>query len=317
VPIGIRHLRYFLSAAEHLQFGRAARALGVRQPTVSRQVCELEDRLGVLLFERHPRGIHLTAAGRTFAADAQRIMSELERATSRAARAGRAEIGVLRIAFYSSLAGGRLPELLGEHRQRWPKVELGLIEADPVQQLKLLAERRIDLAVVAAEQPAQHSDFETAWWWKEPVFVALRGDHELADGASLTWAELREETFLVRAYETGPVIYNWLAPRLAPSELMPNIQQQDVSREGLLGMVRAGFGVTIVSEPATKLGVPDVVFRPVADDNAFIGITAAWMRENANPALRRFLSFVREQLRERSPERQAGFEVPAGSALPG
>jgi len=301
----LRHLRYFLSAGEHLQFGRAARALGVRQPTISRQVRALEDQLGVSLFDRHPRGIRLTYAGRALFTDAQRIITDLDRAEQRALRAGRAEIGTLRIAFYSSLVGGNLTGLLREHRSRWPEVDLVLVEADPVHQLSLLAERRIDLAVLAAEDAHRHPDLESAAWWTERVFVALPEGHALTGRSSVSWVDLRDETFVVRAYETGPVIYNWLARRVAPNRLLPKIQQQDISREGLLGLVEAGFGLTIVSEPATLLGVPGVIYRPITDDNAQIGIRAAWLRENINPVLRRFLSFVPQWLKRHPVEHRA------------
>lgn len=299
--LDVRQLRYFLSAAEHLQFGRAARALGVQQPTVSRHVGELEDRLGVRLFDRHPRGIHLTAAGRALANDGQRIVSDLERAARRALRAGRAEIGVLRVAFYSSLAGGRLAQLLHAHRSRWPEVELVLIETDPVQQAGLLIEGQIDLAVVAAAGDHHFPELEVVHWWNERVFAALPEKHPLSERGSLTWADLRQETFVVRAYETGPVIYNWLAQRLDPDDCLPNIQQQEVSREGLLGLVEAGFGLTVVSEPATRIGIPRVVYRPITNENATIAVRGAWLRENINPVLMRFLSFVREELKKRPP----------------
>lgn len=204
---------------------------------------------------------------------------------------------MLRIAFYSSLAGGRLASLLHAYRIRWPEVELVLVEADPVHQVSLLTEGRVDLAVLAATDADRYPDLESARWWMEPIFVALPEDHPLAGRSSVSWIDLRQETFVVRAYETGPVIYNWLAQRLDPDDLLPKIEQQEVSREGLLGLVEAGFGVTVVSEPATRIGIPHVVYRPITDDNAAIGISAAWLRENVNPVLLRFLSFVSEQLK--------------------
>jgi DNA-binding transcriptional LysR family regulator len=271
----------------------------------------------VRLFDRHPRGIHLTAAGRVLAKDAQRILLDVERAESRALRAGQAEIGVLRIAFYSSLAGGRLTTLLQAHRLRWPEVELVLIEADPVHQVGLLNEGQADLAVIAAAGDHHFPQFEILQWWTERMFVALPEDHPLAALSSLQWGDLRQETFVIRAYEAGPVIYNWLAQRLDPDDCLPNIQQQEVSREGLLGLVEAGFGLTVVSEPATRIGIPGVVYRPIADDNATIAIRGAWLRENVNPVLCRFRSFVREQLKASPPGRPASGSSPAKSPSPG
>ncbi len=119
----------------------------------------------------------------------------------------------------------------------------------------------------------------------------------MAASATLTWAELRGEMFVVRAYGSGPVIYAWLAGKLDPGGFAPNIHQHDISRECLLGLVSAGYGLTVVAESATALVVPGVVYRPVTDADATMSVRMAWLNENENPALGRFLSHARRVAR--------------------
>ena len=119
----------------------------------------------------------------------------------------------------------------------------------------------------------------------------------MAASAALTWAELRDETFLVRAYGSGPVIYAWLAGKLDPGGFAPKIHQHDISRECLLGLVSAGYGLTVVAESATALVIPKVVYRPISDEDAMMSVRMAWLNENENPALGRFLSHARRVAR--------------------
>ncbi len=110
--IDIPKIRYFLAATEHLNYARAALALGVSSSTLSRQIHRLEDSLGVSLFERHRNGIRLTVAGRQFHARAQQVIFELGRAIDNAARAGRAEIGDLYLGVAPSILMGPLQGFL-------------------------------------------------------------------------------------------------------------------------------------------------------------------------------------------------------------
>ncbi len=294
--INLRNLRYFVAVAEAQSFRQGAVALGVRQPTVSRQVRDLEDALGVDLFERHPgEGVRLTPAGRTFLARALRVLADLDRACTEAGCAGRAETGTLAIAFSTSLAGGWLQNLLGTFRRERPEVAIRLLEGNTTDQLLALKDRGCDVAFLAGTFEAPGVDHETLWI--ERAHVALPTDHPLAGQVFVAWEDIKGETFLVRAHDSGPGKDRWLAARLAPSGLPPRIIQHAVSRENLIGLVEAGFGVTVIPASATGITHPGVVFRPIRDDSATIAVTAAWLPENPNPALRRFLCLARDLAR--------------------
>ena len=125
----LRHLRYFVAIADAGHVTRAAAALGIGQPPLSQQIQALERELGLALFERLPRGVRLTEAGRAFAEDARRILREVEQAGERARRVARGEVGRIRVGMINSAPFHPLiPRLIREFRRRYPNVALTLEE---------------------------------------------------------------------------------------------------------------------------------------------------------------------------------------------
>lgn len=290
--IDVRRLRYFVAVAEAQSFRGAARALDLHLPSLSRGVRRLEDELGVSLFERHREGVRLTVAGRAFLRDVHRVLFELDRAVVDAGSAGRAEVGQLNLGFFTSLISGRLHDLLASYRRTFPEVTVRVHEVPYLDQFAALHERRIDLAIYAGDERSPILD--TLDLWTERVFVALPEGHRLAAQRSADWQRLGEEALLVRSWESEPVVCSFLVTRFAARGRLPRIVQHAASRENLLGLVRAGFGVTIVAEPATAARYPGVVFRPIAEPDAGLAIKAAWLPRNDNPVLRRFLALLRQ-----------------------
>ncbi|MGK9166678.1 LysR family transcriptional regulator [Inquilinus limosus] len=285
-------IKYVVAVAEHLSFRRAADALRIRQSAVSRQVRKLEEVIGVALFERYSGGLRLTHAGRTFIRDARCILMLLDQAVGRADRNGRAEAGLLTLGFFPSLVSGPLKEALQRFRRLSPGILIETMEGSPVDQLQWLRARRIDAGVLAGGYEA--SDLKQLPLWEEQIFAALPQDHELAGEETLNWQDLRREHWLVRTFESGAVVYNFLIGRIAADGHIPATSLHLTSRENVLGLVGAGYGVTIVPETLVGLNFPGVVFRPITGEGALLPISAAWLGNNDNPALRRFLSLLRQ-----------------------
>lgn len=284
-----------LLVADFLSIRRAAEQLRLRPSAVSRRVRALEDQLGVTLFERYSTGVQPTLAGRRYFDRARWAIAELDYAAENALSVKRGEVGVLRVSFYPSLASGLLHQILAEHRVRFPHLRLSFQEAAPADQLVAVRQRRVDVAFLTAVTDAPGAESEQLW--QERIYVALPEGHALAARGALTWMALRDEAFVVRAYGSGPVIYAWLAGKLHPDGYAPNIQQHDVCRESLLGLVSAGHGLTVVAKSASALSIPGVVYRPVADADATVSVRMAWLLDNENPALGSFLSHARRVAR--------------------
>src|SRR5580765_4416541 len=141
----LRHLRYFVWVGEEQHYGRAARRLRVAQPALSRQIQDLEEELGFKLFERLPRGVKLTAAGRLFLEDARRVLQELNEAAARAARVASGRSGTLRVGFTENSSWrGVVPDSFRRFRQQQPDAELQLKPAASLEQLEAMRSGRLD-----------------------------------------------------------------------------------------------------------------------------------------------------------------------------
>jgi len=287
--VDIGQLRYFVTAAGHLNFRRAACAMGVQRPTLSRQIRQLEEDLGLSLFERNRDGVQLTAAGRNFLNRAHRVLFELDQAIMAARRTGRAESGPLSLGIMISLASGPLRTFLSTNRKRFSDIELSLLEGSPTDLVAALREHRIDLAIGLS---ALGSDgIETMCLWLEPVFVAIPEEHPLAVRSSVGWKDLQGNTFMVRSWSSTPTIHDYLVSHLPVDT---QFVQHLASREAIFGLVGAGYGITTVSESAIGPSYPGVVFRRIDEPNATIKVTAAWLPDNTNPVRRKFLAMLRD-----------------------
>ena len=145
----LRHLRYFVQVAEEQHYGRAAERLRVAQPALSRQIQDLEEEIGFKLFDRLPRGVKISAAGKSFLMDARRILHEVNEAAARAKRVALGQSGTLRVGFVESVSWhGVVPDSFREFRERQPDVELQLKQASSMEQTEAVHSGRLDAGFV-------------------------------------------------------------------------------------------------------------------------------------------------------------------------
>src|SRR5712691_2994652 len=145
----LRHLRYFVAIGEEQHYGHAARELRVAQPALSRQIQDLEEELGFKLFDRLPRGVKLSAAGRLFLEDARRILQQVSEAAARAARVASGRSGTLRVGFTENASWrGVVPDSFRRFRERQPDAELQLQPDASLAQLEAIRSGRLDTGFV-------------------------------------------------------------------------------------------------------------------------------------------------------------------------
>ncbi|MEM7693226.1 MAG: LysR substrate-binding domain-containing protein [Pseudomonadota bacterium] len=287
----LKQLRCFVAVANSGSITGGARVLGLRQPTVSNHIRRLEDRFSTNLFERSVRGMTLTFAGRQFLRTARRIVEDLDLAFARADRVAEAKLGALTLGFYTSLSGGPLRETLKLFRSESPDVTVELHEGSPPDLLELLREQRIDLAVTVLD--VSNEEFDTQKIWDEELVVAFANEHPLGVREALSWKDLEEVPLVVRTWESGSVLYNFLSARIAPDNYV-HAEQHYVSREALLGLIGIGFGMTVMGASAAAASFPGVVFRSLTGPHATVSVNAVWLKGNDNPARGRFVSLIRD-----------------------
>lgn len=287
--IEFRHLRCFVNAADHGSFRKAGSTMGVQQSSISRCICDLEDRLGTSLFHRHRSGVTLNRAGQQFLPRARQIIRGLDESLHAMAALGRSENGRIRVGIYSSIASGFLAELLRSFGGQHNHVQIELIDGNPEEHVAAIRRLKLDVAFLTGTRTWQ--DCDSALMWSEGVFVVLPERHELAIRTAVDWRELSGEAFMVSETAPGQEIYDYLVRKLAELSWHPDIHVQSVSRDNLLSLVAIGRGLTVVSEAMTVTTHPGVVFRPIKGER--LPFSAIWSPNNDNPAFRRLLSMAR------------------------
>lgn len=303
--VEVSHLRYVVAAADHSSFRRAAAALNITQPTLSKRVRELEDRLGVLLFARSTAGAELTPIGEEFVVSARRILAELETMEIRAKAGSHGDAGRLEIGFYTSLSTGALRDVLLTFANQHPDVEINIIEGARASLIPLLDRGAIDIVFVLG-QPI-YTDYAHMSLWSDRIMVAFPKDHPLAAREFVYWTDLKNERFIMSRRDSGPEIQDLLINKLTSPGDRPLIKPVNANREDILSIVDGNRGITLTCESSTGNLLAGVVFREVRDGNGptRIGYVAYWRRNNDNPVLKQFLTLLQAHPAVPSPSNVA------------
>lgn len=288
-----RHLRSFVTAGRLEHFGRAAARLAIVQPALSRQIQELEEEIGTPLFERLPRGVRLTAAGRLFLAEAEALLAQASGALERARDAGAGRIGRLRIGYVdTSIYHPVLPGLLQRFRGQFPGVQLELVQQTSVAQADSLRNGAIDAGFVY-HLPAHQPSLGTHRLLTEKILLAVPASHRLGGRQRLRLAELRDEDFVWIPRAVSPPFYDAVLAACRRAGFEPRVVQEGLSDLAILSLVAAGAGLTFCVASAEHRKPQDVALVRVTDLRLTVHLTAIWRTDNLNPALPHFLAHVR------------------------
>ncbi|WP_394074561.1 LysR family transcriptional regulator [Xanthobacter albus] len=192
----LRHLRYFVAAAEHGSFRRALAALGTQETAVSRCIRDLEDRIGASLFITSPGGVRLTLAGQRFLRRARYAMEQIEEGTREVRAIGGTARGHLSVGLFSSLASGFRSRLFDVYDDRHPGVQIDFADASAREHSVAVGQLETDVAFTIGRLNVHNC--EANHLWAEGLCVALPPSHHLAQKESVSWADLMGEIFLVR-----------------------------------------------------------------------------------------------------------------------
>lgn len=292
--VELRQLKYFVRVAELEHFGQAAEDLHVVQPALSRQVKQLEDELGVQLFERLPRGVRLTAPGKVLLQRAQPMLAEIDHMLAATKLASQGKTGFLRLGFADGATySGHFSQIIGKFRQRSPNVELELVPSSSVVQAELLAQEAIDVAFVywlpRNREGIQHHDLN-----HEQMVLAVAKSNKLSRKTSIRLADLQSSSFVWFKRENSPMYYDLILSQCNKAGLTLNVVQEAFSETTMLSLVSADIGVTFITESAQRRKPENVVLLKVKDLRATITLSAMWRRRDTNPALKEFLNVVKQ-----------------------
>ncbi len=282
----LRHLRYFVMAAEEANISRAAARLNVSQPAVSRQIHDLEDELGVALFVREHHGLKLTTAGETALVQARELLRQsgtLIESMRSFARKGKT--ASLKVGFIPSALPGLLAEGLKIFNRTHPNVCVQIYEMSPSEQEKALANGEIDLALLGAASPSIKRRYKSRAIRQAHMAAIVPQDHPLASRTAIDLAELADDTFISlheKHFPSRPLIMARLFER---ARIQPEVAVHAAGLTELLGLVSAGVGVAIVPDDLSRLAHPGVAFLTLKRPTLKLTSSAVWRAENTPHAI--------------------------------
>ena len=287
----LRHFRYFVAVAEHLHFGRAADALVTAQPSLSRQIQQLEDELGIQLFERSNKRVALTEGGRTFLVDAKRILQFADASVRHARESAEGTRGELRISFIGGAMMTEMPLVLSTFRRRFPHVEL-LPYAIHNEHMEALLDGRVDIAWTV---PTAHPDFGTRDITSDRLSAALPADHPLATAERVDLADFGDEPLITLARSIGQSLHDAVVELALRHGYRPSRLYEVNDDVTALGFVAAGFGVAIIPNAWSVIRIPGIVHRPLTVD-VFVRQSLCWRIDSYTPLVRSFVETASEVL---------------------
>jgi DNA-binding transcriptional LysR family regulator len=290
----LRHLRYFVAVADELSFRGAARRLHVAQPSLGRQIRDLEEEIGERLFDRDRRQVALTDSGRVLLGEAKALLVAADNALQATRDAARGDRGLLRIGNIGKLSGSFLSRDLAAYRELYPRVDIQIVELGPDEQRAALREGTIEVGFLPTELDGQRADdLSSCPVLRSPQVVALPVRHRFAAERSITLSWLREERFLDFKTRDGSGYERWMRGlcRTFGSFDVRFVRPPVDNAETLFGLVAAGTGIVIL--PKVVVGRPPTnhgwVARPLRAPVPQFELDAVWRTGNASLLLKNYL----------------------------
>jgi len=290
----LRQLRYFVTVAEELHFGRAAARLHMTQPPLSQAIAALEELLGAPLFLRNRRTVELTPAGSALLPEAKRMLQEAELLPALVRRAAAGEVGRLSLAFITSADYSVLPPFLRRYSERYPDVHLSLREATSDLQVEELLRGRIDAGLLIPPLPDKAlGELDYMKVLDEPLILCAPAGINLPPGdAQVRLQDLPHLPLIIFPREVSPALHDAILSCFRAAGITPAIGQQAIQMQTIVSLVSAGMGLALVPQSVSNLMRPGVEYRALADQTPHVETGIAWRRDNPSPVLAGFLELL-------------------------
>jgi DNA-binding transcriptional LysR family regulator len=309
----LRHLRYFLAVADTLNFSRAAERLRVAQPALSRQIHDLEEELGLKLFERSTTKVKLTDAGAFFRLQVEKLLMQLDIAATGALRVAQETGGQIRIGSDWNASALPITAAAHEFRTRYPGVAVDFVELPGFEHAFAIRNAKIDVGFVPGVVLATRADLKAEVIHTCPMKVVLPAGHAMAGMAKVSLKDLRNERWVAIAEEEIPGFKTLTARLMHPARFPPRFGRTARSLAGMLAFIGTGEGIGLVPEMFLPEQPEEV--RYLATDASDFDMFAIWASDDSGPHVARYLEILKTKIRagnlpratlRRSPSRAGG-----------
>ncbi|MBN9237950.1 MULTISPECIES: LysR family transcriptional regulator [Phyllobacteriaceae] len=302
MTIELRHLRVFVAVAKEGNFRRAAERLNIAQPALSRTIRDLEQLLGVQLFERTTRSVVLTAAGQVFLPEVNDLLEHLAAAIRVTRRVEEGDLGSLTVGFNDFAINDSLPKIIRDFRSLNPGIEIELRSMSSPDMADALRKRRLDIGFLSGEHLVAGLEYEVLR--RERLICLLPRGHALADAAAIDLTALAEEPFVLGATGSWDTFIDVVDAFCMSAGFRPRVVQEAAHSDGIVNLVAAGMGISVYVDAAWLKIRQDIVLRRFHQHPPPFATVAAWHPDLKSKALQKFVALARKTLlaNERNPD---------------
>jgi DNA-binding transcriptional LysR family regulator len=295
----LRQYRYFQAVAEELHFGRAARRLGISQPSLSLQIQRLERDLGTALLKRTKRRVELTPSGAVLVERARAVLEAAQRAEAEVKRVGRGERDRLALGYMSAAMLPMFPAALQRFFAAYPEVEVRFEQNGSGAQLRRVVAGEVDLGFVdLARRAPEAGEREAALAHElvshERLMAALPPRHALAGRAIIRLAELANDPFVTLPREPATGFFDQIIQLCRTAGFSPLIRHEAPDLPVMLALIASGRGVALVPDCVEPLWPEGIAFRRLSE-RAWIDVSMIWRKDNPSQALGALVAAIREE----------------------
>ncbi|TYR35331.1 LysR family transcriptional regulator [Sphingobacterium phlebotomi] len=283
----LRHLRYFLTLAEELHFGNAAKRLFISQPPLSRQIKELEEELGAILFFRDNKRVELTEAGKFFRKETEMLMKKLASVQQQTYQIHHSLAGEIKIGYISSVDKSKLGLLIQKLQKLYPYVQTKLFELSTIRQIEALDNGKMDIGIIRSPSSSPH--LATEQLYKDGFCLAVPNAFDLP----ATFSTLAKEPFISYHAKYAPVYHNEMLAYCAQMGFMPTLHHECNNISSILELVHLNAGITVVPQ-SVQYQYSHLAIRFINVDKIAIktDILLAYAKENEHPVLPIMRQFI-------------------------
>src|SRR2546421_12922232 len=290
----LRQMRYFVAVAEALSFTRGAEKLHLAQPSLTRQIKNLEEEIGVRLLDRTKARVSLTPEGQSFLVDAKRVLELSEEIVESVRHFSRHELAPLNIGYVANLFYDLLPVTLASFQRSFPTVPINLFDMTCGDQFRALQDGKIDLGFVGLREPIEERGLQFRSIASYKTVAALAKSNPLAKKPIIKLRDLEPTFFIGMSERAYPGYRHWLTTTCQQVGFTPKVLQDADIERALIQAVAAGLGVALLPDQVKKLPYENVVFRPLSP-TVVTESCIAWKAENRSAALKAYVHIVKER----------------------